>query len=392
MNPRIPILRTMMLALTAWFGKAASAAEPPPADQILYPAGSQQSFTGPEEFFTGEVKVDMLFPGNDTAHYSGAYVTFQPGARTAWHLHPAGQHMIVTSGISLTGTRDGKVIEFKEGETVWCPSNIDHWHGATPHMAMTHLVITGSRDGQNVVWKEKVTDAEYAAAQQKKGKATADVHALSARQQAFVPIAAFTASGNLESLKSAIHAGLDAGLSVNEIKEVQIHLYAYAGFPRALNGLATLMAVLDQRKAGGIADPVGKEPSPFPAGDSSLELGKTVQTELAGQPVAGPLFDFAPGINQLLQRHLFGDLFARGILDRKDREIATVAALASLDGVDSQLKAHIGIATNVGLSKMQLMEVVAVMREHVGNTAGHRVEQSIQATLPEHGNSPAQGS
>lgn len=393
MNPAKPIFRTMLLTLSSWFSDSTAAAEPPPAGQTLYPAGSQQSFKGPEQFFTGGVRVDMLFPGNDTAHYSGAYVTFQPGARTAWHLHPAGQHIIVTKGVALTGTRDGKVIEFHEGETVWCPSNIDHWHGATPHAAMTHLVITGSRDGENVIWKEKVTDAEYDAGQHKKAKtAGGGIHTLSARQQAIVPIAAFTASGDLESSKGAIRMGLDTGLSVNEIKEVQIHLYAYAGFPRALNGLATLMTVLDQRKAKGITDPVGKEPAPFPEGDSSLAVGKAVQTELSGRPVVGPLFDFAPGINQLLQRHLFGDLFARGVLDRKDREIATVSALATLDGVDSQLKAHIEIATNVGLTTTQLTDVATVLSEPVGEKEGRRAEQAVRAILPEQGERPASDS
>ncbi len=129
--------------------------------QIIYKAGSQKSFKGPEDLFTGDVQVDMVFPSNETAHYSGAYVTFQPGARTAWHYHPAGQHMIVTSGVALTGTRDGKIVSFKENETVWCPPDIDHWHGATPDAPMTHLVITGSKDGENVVWKEKVTDDQY---------------------------------------------------------------------------------------------------------------------------------------------------------------------------------------------------------------------------------------
>jgi 4-carboxymuconolactone decarboxylase len=103
----------------------------------------------------------MLLPDNETAHYSGAYVTFQPGARTAWHLHPAGQHMIVTSGVGLTGTRDGKIIKFNTGDTVWCPPDIDHWHGATPDSPMTHLVITGVLNGKNVIWKEKVSDEQY---------------------------------------------------------------------------------------------------------------------------------------------------------------------------------------------------------------------------------------
>ena len=137
---------------------------------------------------------------------------------------------------------------------------------------------------------------------------------------------------------------MDAGLSVNESKEIQIHLYAYAGFPRALNGLATLMGVLDERKAKGITDPTGKEPSSLPVDKSSLEFGKAVQTRLAGRPVSGPLFDFAPAINQLLQSHLFGDLFARDILDYQSREIATVSALASIDGVDAQRKAHIRLS------------------------------------------------
>ena len=158
------LISTVLLALTGSFTRLGSAAEAIGAtqpSQMLYPAGSQQSFKGPDEYFTGDVQVGMLFPGNETAHYSGAYVTFAPGARTAWHMHPAGQHMIVTNGTALTGTRDGKVIEFQEGETVWCPHDIDHWHGATPEASMTHLVITGSKDGENVIWKEKVSAKEY---------------------------------------------------------------------------------------------------------------------------------------------------------------------------------------------------------------------------------------
>lgn len=367
------------------------------ADQTLYSAVSQRSFKGPDAYFTGKVQVDMLFPGNDTAHYSGAYVTFAPGARTAWHRHPAGQHMIVTKGTALTGTRDGKIIEFKTGETVWCPPNVDHWHGATADAPMTHLVITGSRDDENVIWKEKVSDAEYLAYQGKgkqkradshrKEKTMANIDALTEKQQAIAPIAAFTASGDLEQLKTAVEAGLNAGLSVNDIKEIQIHLYAYAGFPRALNGLATLMGVIDARKAKGIKDPIGKAASPLSSDKSNLELGKKVQTQLSGKPVTGPLFDFAPAINQLLQSHLFGDLFSRDILDYQSREIATVSALASMDGVDSQLKAHIRIASNVGLTKSQLTALANVLNETVGKQEGIRAEQALEAVLPQQGES-----
>lgn len=149
-----------LLASMAYAGSEKSAA-PGQDSQTVYRAGSQQSFKGPEKYFTGEVKVDLVFPANDTAYYSGAYVHFSPGARTAWHLHPAGQHMVIISGVGLTGTRDGKIIRFQAGDALWCPPDIDHWHGAAPESAMTHLVITGTLNGKNVVWKEKVSDAQY---------------------------------------------------------------------------------------------------------------------------------------------------------------------------------------------------------------------------------------
>lgn len=130
--------------------------------QTHYAAGSQPSFKGPDDWFTGDVQVDLLFPENETAHFSCARVTFAAAARTVWHQHPAGQHLVVLQGTALTGTRDGKIIEFKAGEAIWCPCGIDHWHGASADAAMTHLAITGSKDGANVIWKEPVTDAEYA--------------------------------------------------------------------------------------------------------------------------------------------------------------------------------------------------------------------------------------
>ncbi len=161
MNIFLKILALVIPTISVAHADSDKITEQKKASQQLYSAESKKTFKGPEEWFTGDVQVEMLFSKNETAHYSGAYVTFQPGARTAWHLHPAGQHMIVTSGVALTGTRDGKIIEFKEGETVWCPHDIDHWHGATSHSPMTHLVITGSKDGKNVIWKEKVTEEQY---------------------------------------------------------------------------------------------------------------------------------------------------------------------------------------------------------------------------------------
>lgn len=378
MQGNTPGLSWLLSLVGGVLGQPALAANAP-SGQTLYPAESRQSFKGPETYFTGDVQVDMLFPDKETAHFSGAYVTFQPGARTAWHQHPGEQHTIVTSGVALTGTRDGTVIAFEEGETVWCPSDIDHWHGATPHAAMTHLVITGSKHGENVTWKEKITDEEYQRWYRQTRQADVAVQALSAQQQAIVPIAAATAKGDLEALKRAVASGLEAGLTVNAIKEVEIHLYAYAGFPRALNGLATLMGVVESRKAEGIEDPVGPEVSGLPEDKSPIDVGKAVQTQLSGKPVTGPLFDFAPAINAFLQSHLFGDLFARDALDDKSREIATVSALASLDGVQSQLQAHIGIAANAGLTEQQIRELALVLTQTVGKKEGRRAEQAIEA-------------
>jgi quercetin dioxygenase-like cupin family protein len=129
--------------------------------QTISRAGSQASIKGPAEFFTGNVRIDPLFPVNDAAHVSGAYVTFEPGARSAWHTHPTGQHLIVTAGVGRTQEWGGPIEEIKAGDVIWCPPQVKHWHGASPTTAMTHIAITGTTNGKNVEWMEKVTDEQY---------------------------------------------------------------------------------------------------------------------------------------------------------------------------------------------------------------------------------------
>jgi len=129
--------------------------------QTLYRAGSQASAKGPAEYFTGNVRIDPLFPANDSTPVSGAYVTFEPGARSAWHTHPAGQHLVVTAGVGWTQVWGGPVVEIHPGDVIWCPPGVKHWHGATPTASMTHLALTGTLDGKNVEWMEKVTDEQY---------------------------------------------------------------------------------------------------------------------------------------------------------------------------------------------------------------------------------------
>ena len=121
----------------------------------------QQTVAGPEEYFTGDVTITGNFQREDPSRVSGAIVTFQPGARTAWHTHPCGQTLIVTDGVGWTQVKGEEKIEFEAGDIMLCPADKPHWHGATPDAAMTHIAIQEAKDGSPVTWMEKVTDAEY---------------------------------------------------------------------------------------------------------------------------------------------------------------------------------------------------------------------------------------
>ncbi|MGV7195168.1 carboxymuconolactone decarboxylase family protein [Xanthomonas axonopodis] len=203
---------------------------------------------------------------------------------------------------------------------------------------------------------------------------------LTARQQAIVPIAAFAATGDIDRLDGALNAGLDAGLSVNDCKELLVQVYAYAGFPRSLNALAALMQVTQARRQRGLDDAPGTLPGPVPTGPALLALGTANQTQLAGAPVAGPLFEFAPTIDTYLKTHLFGDIFARDNLDWVSRELATVSMLAALEGVEAQLLAHLKISMNIGVSTAQLNALAQVLDQRVGAAAGTRAKAALAKT------------
>ena len=206
-------------------------------------------------------------------------------------------------------------------------------------------------------------------------------HAPSSTQQSIAPISAAMAVGDMAGLDAALNRGLDAGLTVNDAKEILVQLYAYTGFPRSLNALGELMKVLDARKQRGINDPAGREPSAIPSGSELLRLGTANQTKLLGGPVKGPLFDFAPAIDDFLKRHLFGDIFARDNLDWQSRELATVGALAALPGVESQLLSHVGVSMNVGLTAAQLREVAQVLERAGQADAAKRTRTALEKHL-----------
>lgn len=202
---------------------------------------------------------------------------------------------------------------------------------------------------------------------------------LSARQQAIPLIASYMASSQMDKLNDALNRGLDAGLTINETKEILVQLYAYTGFPRSLNALNELMTVVEMRKQRGINDIQGKEPAiPVPVGDELRRLGTANQTKISGAPVQGPLFDFVPVINQFLQTHLFGDIFARDNLDWQSRELATVGALAAAPGLEAQLLSHTRASMRVGLTTEQLRQLVQTLREQGENDAAARAERALQ--------------
>ena len=150
-----------LLVSTGAVAGRALAADADKTSHTIFRAGSQGSSHGPAEFFTGHVRVDRLFPVNETAHLAGAYVTFEPGARSAWHTHPTGQYLIVTAGVGRTQAWGGPIEDITAGDVIWCPPQVKHWHGASPTTAMTHIALTGTINGKNVEWMEQVTDEQY---------------------------------------------------------------------------------------------------------------------------------------------------------------------------------------------------------------------------------------
>ena len=185
---------------------------------------------------------------------------------------------------------------------------------------------------------------------------------LTTNEQHLVRVSTATATGNINALKDYLTAALDDGLEINKLKELLVQLYAYCGFPRSLNGLGTLMSIVESRKASGIQDEIGPEPQAIPTDKSRFELGDAVQQELIGGPVQGPLFDFAPAIDSFLKEHLFADIFLRGVLSYQEREIITIAALASI-GVVSQLNSHIRIGMNTGLTREQIASIADILEQ-----------------------------
>ena len=194
--------------------------------------------------------------------------------------------------------------------------------------------------------------------------------AMDSKRQHITEVAALTGKGDLDKLKTVLIDGLNDGMAVSELKEVMVHAYAYCGFSRALRGLQTLVAVLDERKAKGIEDDWGRKASPITDTRSKYERGRDILVEISGIPADAPKADYAilaPEIEVFLKEHLFADLFERDVLTYAERELTTVAVIASLGkGVEPMLKGHMGIALNVGITPDELRSVLAIVEKNIG--------------------------
>jgi 4-carboxymuconolactone decarboxylase len=245
--------------------------------QSISRAGSQKPSSGPAEFFTGAVTVTPVFPAR-TGFPSAASVSFTPGARSAWHTHPAGQQLVVTAGRGLTQEWGGPITEIQAGDVIWCPPGIKHWHGAAPDSAMTHTAITAAVDGKNVEWMEKVSDEQYSAQVRaqassstssvekpsqkaigdfapKLAQLTDDVlygdvwesPQLSKRDRSLVTVSALIALNRPDQLRSHFVKARENGVTQDELIETITHLAFYAGWPNAVTAIGVAREVFEKK-------------------------------------------------------------------------------------------------------------------------------------------------
>jgi 4-carboxymuconolactone decarboxylase len=204
--------------------------------------------------------------------------------------------------------------------------------------------------------------------------------ALSTQQQSIAAISALTAAGDLENLTIELNKGLDAGLTVEETKEILVQLYAYCGFPRSLNAISTLMEVIKVRKAKGINDAQGKAAPTKNEDKDKYEKGRKVLETLTKMPQSKPapgFGEFAPRIDAFLKEHLFADVFESNVLTMQQRELVTISALSAMPGVTSQLQSHVKMGLNTGLIENQLIEVGALIEKFIGRTQANTLRKAI---------------
>ncbi|WP_151717105.1 carboxymuconolactone decarboxylase family protein [Acinetobacter sp. TUM15071] len=344
------------------------------AEQLDIQSAPSSNFSGKANF----ARYPVMPSQGDVAP---AIVNFEVGTITNWHTHPHGQYLIVTEGEGRTQEWGKPIQTIHKGDTIWCPPNVKHWHGASEHSAMSHIAITPvATDGKSVTWLEKMDLPTQAKSLKTPEKA--ETVQLSIKQLSLIPIAAFTATGDLEKLKPALIKGLENGLTVNEIKQMFAHQYAYAGFPRALNGALTFKSLLEERQKQGIKDIQGALPSTLPRGTDYYQLGIEQLADLNKTSIkesSKPLVEnFSPTMDYALKAHLFGYLFSQDNLSPLEREIVVVSTLSAMGDVNAQLRSHLRITRNLGVDTTQMQKIISTLQQAVGRDLANNAQDVLQ--------------
>jgi 4-carboxymuconolactone decarboxylase len=371
---------------------------------VITRGGSRAARPAPAENFTGSARVEMLFEALDPSHASGGSVSFEPGARTAWHSHPRGQILIVTAGTGRVQRWGDPIQEIRAGDVVRIPAGRKHWHGASPDASMTHIAITEHRDGTAVQWMEQVSDEQYngsplspegpertptqpgvTSEQQSQpvnqpqpsprpsgpvqqriapGLATltddvlfGDVWRrpeLSPRDRSLVTISVLIATGKPAQLAGHLGRALTNGVQPSEASGLLAHLAIYCGWPGAVSALEVYEQVYTARKIDTAA--LRTMPPRLPAPASDAARAKAVNDELGA---------IAPKFVQLTNDVVFDDLWRRSDLSVRDRSLVSIAALAAM-GDDDQLDGYLRRAIESGLTRSQIAEAIT----HLGFYAG----------------------
>jgi len=367
---------------------------------VITRAGSRAVRPAPAENFTGAARVEMLFEALEPSHASGGSVTFEPGARTAWHSHPRGQILIVTAGTGRVQRWGDSFEEIRAGDVVQILAGQKHWHGASPHASMTHIATTESLEGTRVQWMEQVSDAQYNGVplasdghaqspappplqpqspsppsdavrpsgplQQKvaPGMATltddvlyGDVWnrpELSPRDRSLVTITALIAIGKTAPLAGHLGRALDNGVQPGAASGLLAHLAIYCGWPSAVAALEAYDQVYTARKIDTAGLRASSPRLPAPVSDAARAAAATEEFGAV-----------APKFVQLTNGVVFGDLWRRSDLSVRDRSLVTIVALAAT-GDDDQLDTYVRRGLESGLTRSQIAEAVT----HLGFYAG----------------------
>lgn len=358
----------LFITIMSFLSSVVATAQTAEAFRQPYPLGEKIS---PNPNFTGEVWLAPLSEHREL-NVPMFNVTFAPGCRNSWHSHKGGQILIATAGIGYYQEKGQPARRLFPGDIVEITPDVEHWHGAASDSWFAHIAITTNPQNNAAVWLSPVSDEQYHEATTEAGSRYAGANkVLTARERAIVAVASYTGKGDLEHLEPALVGALEAGMTINEINEVLVHSYAYCGFPRSLRAIQTFMQVVNERKAKGFDDPVGREATAIDGSRSRYERGRDVLAEISGisadAPKAGYAV-FAPTIERFLKEHLFADIFERDLLTYRERELATVSVLAGVGGVEPMASGHMAICLHLGITAEQLSALLNIMETNLGKT------------------------